>query len=358
MQVIPDAEPETLAGFDHLVDARTPAEFALDHVPGAINLPVLTNEERAQVGTIYVQSSRFEARRIGGAYVARNVAHHLDTAMKDWPASAKILVYCWRGGMRSNAMATILANVGWRTATLEGGYRTYRRRVTGLLYGSDLTLPKVVLLDGGTGSGKTEILKRLASRGVQTLDLEGLAEHRGSLLGALPGQPQPSQPMFESRLLAAIEALDSVRPVVIEAESSKVGDRMVPPLLWQAMTTAPRIEVVAAPADRARYLAQAYADIGDDREALKQLLTRLPDRPGRKRLQAWTAMVEAGEFETLAQLLIEGHYDPAHRRWLNKRGDKPAAQVHLPSLDADALERAAEEISGLVEKVAHTDRGA
>src|SRR4051812_3113155 len=134
VETVSDALPPTLAGFDHLIDARTPAEFALDHVPGAINLPVLSNEERAQVGTIYVQRSRFEARRIGGAYVARNVARHLETAMAGWPGETRVLVYCWRGGMRSNAMAVILASVGWRTSVLQGGYRTYRRRVTGALY--------------------------------------------------------------------------------------------------------------------------------------------------------------------------------------------------------------------------------
>jgi tRNA 2-selenouridine synthase len=245
-------------------------------------------------------------------------------------------------------MATILTNVGWRTATLEGGYRTYRRRVTESLYGTELTLPKVVLLDGGTGAGKTEILQRLASRGVQTLDLEALAEHRGSLFGALRGQPQPSQPLFESRILAAVEALDPARPVVIEAESSKVGQRMVPPALWRAMTAAPRIEVVASPTDRARYLAHAYADIGEDRGRLKEILTRLPDRPGKKRLQTWTAMVEAGEFEALAEALIETHYDPAHRRWMRKRGDKPIAHVRLAGVDDRAFEQAVDEVAALV----------
>src|SRR6185312_16746005 len=298
VKVAEDAGSAVLAGFDVIVDARTPSEFAEDHVPGAINLPVLSDAERHEVGTIYVQESRFKARRIGGAYVAQNVARYLGHEMADWPASIQPLVYCWRGGMRSNSMAVILAQVGWRTSVLQGGYRTYRRRVVQRLYDGE-PLKHVILLDGHTGTGKTEVLQRLNERGVQTLDLEGLAEHRGSLLGGLPGRPQPSQKMFESRLLAAIEALDPERPVVIEAESSKVGERMLPPVVWSAMTSAPRIELKAPAPERARYLAAGYAELGQDAETLIGLLSRLPDRPGRKRLEAWTGLVRSGALEEL-----------------------------------------------------------
>src|SRR3569833_568357 len=257
VRVVEDAGPAALAGFDVIVDTRSPSEFAEDHVPGAINLPVLTDAERREVGTIYVQESRFKARRVGGAYVAANVGRYLEGEMGGWPPVFQPLVYCWRGGMRSNSMAVILAQVGWRTSVLHGGYRTYRRRVVQRLYEGE-PLRKVILLDGHTGTGKTEVLQRLADLGVQTLDLEGLAEHRGSLLGALPGRPQPSQKLFESRLLAAVEALDPERPVVIEAESSKVGERIVPPIVWSAMTAAPRLQVLAEADERARYLASAY----------------------------------------------------------------------------------------------------
>ncbi len=342
-----DAEPQTLAGFDVIIDARSPGEFAVDHVPGAINLPVLDDAERAEVGTIYVQESRFKARRIGGAYVARNVARHIETVMADWPASMQPLVYCWRGGMRSGSMAVILAQVGWRTSVLAGGYRTYRHRVARQLYDGE-PLPRLILLDGHTGSGKTEVLARLGARGVQTLDLEGLAAHRGSLFGALPGQPQPSQKLFESRLLAALDGLDRARPVVVEAESSKVGQRMVPPVLWSAMEAAPRI-VLHAPAEaRAAYLAGAYGAIGQDPEALVALLSRLPDRPGKARLEAWSALARAGELETLAGALIEAHYDPAYRRSGRKTPRAELGAVALARLDADAFERAATEVAGLV----------
>src|SRR5580698_614829 len=171
IEVIATAEPAALAPFDAIIDVRSPSEFAEDHVPGAISLPVLDDAERAIVGTIYVQESRFKARRVGAALVARNVAHHLETALADQPGSFRPLIYCWRGGQRSGAMATILASVGWRTAVLAGGYKTYRRYVQSRLYEEEPAL-RLVLLAGRTGSGKTQLLTVLAARGVQTLDLE------------------------------------------------------------------------------------------------------------------------------------------------------------------------------------------
>jgi tRNA 2-selenouridine synthase len=346
VKVAEHAEPGVLAGFDVIIDARTPSEFAADHVPGAINLPVLSDAERHEVGTIYVQESRFRARRIGGAYVAANVGRYLQNEMAEWPAAFQPLVYCWRGGMRSNSMAVILAQVGWRTTVLKGGYHNYRRRVVERLYDGE-PLKHVILLDGHTGTGKTEVLKRLSERGVQMLDLEGLAEHRGSLLGGLPGRPQPKQKMFESRLLAAVERLDPERPVVIEAESSKVGDLMLPPVVWSAMTVAPRIELQAPAPERARYLAQGYAELGQDAETLIGLLSRLPDRPGRKRLEAWTGLVRSGALEELAAGLMEAHYDPAYRRSSRQHERAVLGTVALERLDASGFEAAADQVAEL-----------
>lgn len=338
-------DPAALAAYDAIIDVRSPGEFALDHVPGAINLPVLDDAERAEVGAIYVQESRFKANRIGAAYVAANIARHLRGALADKPPEFRPLIYCWRGGSRSNGMATILSQIGWRTTVLTGGYRTYRRWVSEQLYDADPAW-RLVLLDGGTGSGKTEMLGRLARRGLQVLDLEGLAEHRGSLFGGFHGQAQPSQKMFESRLLAALLALDPARPVVTEAESSKIGDRMVPPTLWRAMEVAPRIELTAEPAERAAYLAATYGEVvASDLEAA---FARLPTYPGQKRLENWRRLVADRAYAELAQALIELHYDPAYRRSAKKETRARLGSVAMGDLSDAAQEAAAEAIMALV----------
>ncbi|HWA61350.1 MAG TPA: tRNA 2-selenouridine(34) synthase MnmH, partial [Caulobacteraceae bacterium] len=241
------------------------------------------------------------------------------------------LVYCWRGGQRSGAMAVILANVGWRTSVLAGGYKTYRRWVQRRLYEETLPL-KLALLDGGTGTGKTEMLGLLAERGVQVVDLEGLAAHRGSLFGALPDRPQPSQKMFESRLLAALDALDPQRPVVVEAESSKIGERMTPPALWALMQAAPRIELAAPREARAAYLVRVYSDIVQNRAVLDAVCERLPTHPGRKRLEDWGQLADAGEFAALAEALMELHYDPAYTRSSRKDERPRLGTVEMPGL--------------------------
>ena len=347
IEVVNQAGAADVARFDAIIDVRSPAEFAEDHVPGAVNLPVLDNGERAEVGTLYVQQSAFLARRIGAAKVARNVARHLETALKDQPANFKPLVYCWRGGQRSNAMATILSQVGWRTALLAGGYRTYRRRVQARLYEETWPL-RLVLLDGGTGSGKTAILARLAARGVQTLDLEALANHRGSLFGAFAETPQPSQKMFESRLLIALEGLDPARPVVVEAESSKIGEVNLPPAIWSLMKDASRVEVVAPLAERARYLVRAYGDIVANPKALEEAFSRLPTHPGRERLESWRALAAGGAFEALAEALVELHYDPAYARGRKKDVKPRLRTIALETLDEASLDRAGEELAEVV----------
>lgn len=349
IEVIRTVDRETLAVFDAIIDVRSPSEFAEDHVPGAINLPVLDDAERAQVGTIYVQDSRFRARRIGAALVARNVARHLETALADQPGGFRPLIYCWRGGQRSGAMATILAQVGWRTAVVAGGYKTYRRQVKTRLYDEEPAL-RLVLLEGRTGSGKTEVLKRLAARGVQTIDLEALAEHRGSLFGALPGRAQPSQKMFESRLLAVLERLDPARPIVVEAEASKIGDRMTPPALWKAMAAAPRIALAAPLAARARHIARDYADVVTDRAFFDAALERLPTNTSRKTLEAWRALADAGELEALAAGLMEVHYDPSYDRAARKDPRPRLGLIEQADLSAEALDAAAAEVAALVER--------
>ena len=330
-------DPGAFDAFDEVIDARAPAEYAEDHIPGAVNLPVLDDAERARVGTIYTQQSPFEARRIGAALVARNVARHLERHFAARGRDYRPLVYCWRGGQRSGAFATILGQVGWRPETLEGGYRSWRRLVKHALYDRPMAAP-VVVLDGDTGTAKTGLLARMAARGVQVIDLEALAGHRGSLFGTLPGG-QPAQKGFETALARRLAGLDPAQPVVVEAESSRIGALNLPPALWRAMRDAPRLTVTAPLNARARYLVRAYPELVADRAMLRQRLDRLRPFHARVRIEHWQALAEDGAMEALARELMLHHYDPRYARARSAAGE--LLRLDLPSLEPDALEDAA-----------------
>lgn len=326
---------------DTVIDVRSPAEFAEDHLPGAINLPVLDDAERAEVGTIYTQESPFKARKIGGALVARNTATHLQGPLAGHAGDWQPLVYCWRGGQRSGAFATILDQVGWRVRLVRGGYQSYRRLVVKRLYEDPLP-HRLVILGGGTGTAKTRLLVHLAEQGAQVLDLEGLANHRGSLFGAMPGG-QPAQKMFESRIAATLEKHDPAQVTFVEAESSKVGDCLVPPSLWAAMQAAPRLTVAAPVAARAAFLCRAYSDLTEDGTRLAARIEALRPYHAREVIEGWLAWAEAGEFEALARDLMVAHYDPRYEK--SAAASPPAQKVlRLDDLEEGQLSRAAGEI--------------
>ena len=306
---------------DAIIDVRAPAEFAEDHLPGAINLPVLDNAQRAEVGTIYTQVSPFKARKLGGALVAQNTATHLLGPLAEHLGDWQPLIYCWRGGQRSGAFSTILSQVGWRVHLLQGGYRSYRRLIVSSLY--DTPLPhRLMLVGGGTGTAKTDLLYALKDAGAQMLDLEGLAHHRGSLFGARAGG-QPAQKLFESRLSSDLRALDPTRLTWVEAESSRIGDCTLPPSLWAAMQAAPRVEINAPLAARADYLSHAYADLTQDAAMLRAQINQLQPFHAAEVISRWHALAAARDWTTLAAQLIEAHYDP---RYTKSAATAPAAE--------------------------------
>lgn len=332
-------------GFDTVIDVRSPAEFAEDHVPGAINLPALNNEERARVGTIYVQDSPFKARKIGAALVAANAARHLQTTLIDKPGGWRPLVYCWRGGQRSGSFATILTQIGWRPGLIDGGYRTYRRLVVETMHTARLP-HQLVLLDGNTGTAKTEILGHLAAQGIQTLDLEALAGHRGSIFGA-GDRKQPSQKAFEGALAAALNDCDPSMPVVVEAESSKIGQCQIPRAVWQAMCVAPRITLRAPLNERASYLTRTYADIAADTAQLLAIIAHLRRLHGRERVADWQALASTKQFAQLARELMAHHYDPRYAKSRDRLDSVILGTLNCPSLDPSAL-------SGIARQIAQT----
>lgn len=325
-----DAVNAASGRFDDIIDVRAPLEYAEDHLPGAINLPVLNDEERAQVGTIYKQISPFDARKIGAALVAANVARHIAGPLKDRAGGWQPLVYCWRGGQRSGAMATILGQVGWRVARVEGGYKSWRaivvRRVQELGFPSP-----VIVLDGNTGSAKTAILSRLAARGHQVIDLEGLANHRGSLFGARGAQP--SQKAFEGQLAAALERLDSSRPVLVEAESSRIGNLSVPRAVWQGICRGRRLTLKVPVTARAAYSARDYSDISDDPGEVERILQRLGPLHSAARIEEWLRLADQGDWISLAEGLMRHHYDPRYDKHRARYDAQDAAPIWLDDLN-------------------------
>jgi tRNA 2-selenouridine synthase len=332
---------EALARFDAIIDVRSPAEFAEDHVPGAVNCPVLDDEERARVGTLYKQSP-FEAKKLGAALVARNIARHLETEFAGNPRGWRPLVYCWRGGKRSGAMAHVLREIGWDAQTLEGGYKSYRRYALERL----ARLPSELdfrVIHGVTGCGKSRLLHALAAAGAQVLDLEGLAAHRGSVLGNLPDRPQPTQKTFESLLLAALESFDPARPVFVEGESKKIGQLHLPDALIERMRAAECVLLEAGLATRVALLTGEYRHFFADRAALDAQLDCLIGLHGRERVKEWQALGARGEWPELVRRLLEEHYDPAYRRSAMRNfAQLPHARtLHVISPDENSFARLA-----------------
>lgn len=292
-----------------IVDVRSPSEFAEDHLPGAINLPVLSDIERAQVGTCYAQDA-FAARKLGAALVANNIAGHVREHFAPLGRDYRPLVYCWRGGQRSQSLATVLAAIGWPVLVLDGGYKTYRRAVQAQL----VQLPyefKFHVLCGPTGSGKTRLLRDLAGVGAQVLDLEGLANHRGSLLGHR-GQ-QPSQKWFESQLIATLRRFDPQRVVWVEAESPKVGQIHVPKALLSGMAQGFRVQLAVPLAIRAQWIVQEYPHFVENPEELKSQLKLLTALCGHGVIRRWYALIEQQEWALFVSDILQHHYDPTYQ---------------------------------------------
>jgi tRNA 2-selenouridine synthase len=323
---------DRLDEFDTIIDARSESEFALDHIPGAINCPVLDDAERILVGTTYKQIGSFEAKKIGAPLVARNIARHIDTLFADKPKDWKPLVYCWRGGNRSGSLAHILAKVGWPVVQLDGGYKAFRAYVAGALEDPPALQYRVVC--GTTGSGKSRLLETLDGIGAQVLDLERLAAHRGSVLGHLPGEPQPSQKMFETRIWNQLRGFDPALPVFVESESKKVGNLRVPDAVMERMRAAPCISLTLSRPNRVRLLMEDYQHFCADPAALNGQLDHLAQLHGRARIDAWHELANTGRMPELVDQLLVEHYDPAYLRSIDRNFVQyPQAEVvELPDI--------------------------
>ena len=334
--------------FDEVVDVRSPAEFAEDHVPRAGNFPVLDDDERARVGFLYKQVSPFDSKKLGAALVARNIARHVEASFARHDKAWRPLVYCWRGGKRSGAMTHVLREIGWQAAQLDGGYKAYRREVIAQLAARPREFRYLVLC-GETGSAKSRLLEALGAAGAQVLDLEQLAAHRGSVLGNLPGAPQPAQKMFETRVWDALRKLDPHRPVFVEAESKKIGQLQVPDALLDAMRAAECLRIEAPLEARVRFLLDEYRHFLADPGVLKGQLDCLVALHGREVIARWQGQADRAEWAALVADLLESHYDPAYRKSTDRNYAQLAgARVLRPrDLSAPAIAALATELAAL-----------
>ena len=307
---------DRLDAFDAIIDVRSPSEYALDHLPGAINCPVLDDAQRIEVGTLYKQVNAFEAKKVGAAMVAKNIGQAIETLWRDMPRDWHPLIYCWRGGNRSGAMAHILAKIGWPVIQLDGGYKAYRNYVNAALAQPPAVAFTVIC--GTTGSGKSRLLEVLHGIGAQVLDLEQLAAHRGSVLGNLPSQPQPSQKAFESAIWQRLRQFDASRPVFVESESKKVGNLRVPDAVMDSMRAARCVSLTLSRPNRVRLLMEDYSHFTLNPEILNTQLDCLLSLYGREKIGLWHGMANTGQMPELVEQLLVDHYDPAYLRSIER----------------------------------------
>ena len=324
--------------FDTIIDVRSPLEYQEDHIIGSINCPVLYDQERIIVGTIYKKESTFRAKIIGSSLTARNIAKHIEEKFINQKGSWQPLIYCWRGGQRSKAFSLILSEVGWRTFQLEGGYKKYRNEVISFLnkVGSKL---KIILISGKTGSAKTKILQNIKLQGGQILDLENLANHKGSLLGKIPDLKQPSQKLFESKLYHQIKQLDLRRNVYIEAESSKIGNIHIPKTLWAKMIVSPRIEIKADIELRSSFLLNDYKYMCENPELIKPIIYGLKNRLSKKLINDWMELITKKLWLDLTKSFLENHYDPSYSSNTIKNDRKVIKKIQAKSFSKEEINK-------------------
>ena len=329
--------------FDTIIDVRSPLEFAEDHIVGAINCPVLSDLERQKVGTIYKKESSFKAKIIGSSLTAKNIAFHIENNFMEKKGSWQPLIYCWRGGQRSKAFSIVLSEVGWRTNQLKGGYKEYRNQVINFLDNIGPKL-KITLISGKTGSAKTKILKSIENEGGQILDLEGLANHKGSLLGKIPDLIQPSQKFFESLIFNKIQKLNLKDKIYIEAESSKIGNIHIPKSIWKKMIKSPRIEISANVELRAKFLVSDYDYMCNDPTLINPIIKGLKNRLSKELFDEWTNLIDRKKWFDLTKSFLENHYDPSYSSNTIKNDRKVIKKITATSLNNSDIKDIAKKI--------------
>jgi tRNA 2-selenouridine synthase len=309
--ISPEEALQQLDRYSAVIDARSEDEYALDHLPGAINWPTLNNGQRIEVGTLYKQVNPFEARKLGAAMAARNIASHIERELMQAPRHWEPLIYCWRGGQRSGSLSLVLSNIGFKVNLIEGGYKAFRAAMLQDIARLAAHL-RFRVVCGPTGSGKTRLLTALNTQGAQVMDLEALARHRSSVLGGIPGQPQPSQKHFDTLVWDSLRRFDPKRVIYVESESKKVGNVSIPTELVQAMRTSACVNLQLQDASRVALLLEDYRFMTEDVDHFCDRLAVLTPLKGGQVVQQWQALARSGNFQQVVMELLVDHYDPAY----------------------------------------------
>ncbi|WAR22973.1 SELU-like protein [Mya arenaria] len=349
LQPSKSSRPEVIASHKdnrvtEIVDVRTPEEYEEDHIPGSVNLPVLTSLEREEVGLLY-STNRFQARKLGASFISKNISEHIRSFFYSKPDDYSPLVYCWRGGQRSYSLALVLAQIGFDTFTLENGYKQYRQHVRDTVR----QIPEdfsYKVISGLTGSGKTRLLHTLAKQGQQIIDLEGLAQHKGSILGLWHGHTQPTQKYFESLLCADLERLSADRCVWLESESVRIGNVYVPDGLFKKLKEAPRFCVNLPLEERVKHIIHDYPNWIENKEALKATISKLVKVRGHEFVNSLLEVIENEDWELFVRRILVEHYDPTYTLSQKKNNSSPGTdkQMNMSNVNEETLDRAAEQL--------------
>lgn len=311
-----------------ILDVRSPGEYGEGHLPGAINFPLFTDEERAQVGTCYKHQGREAAVELGFAIAGPKFAQFIRSAQSLAP-SKSLRLHCWRGGMRSEAVAWVLSLAGFQVTLLQGGYKAFRRWVRHTL----ATAKPIQILGGMTGTGKTDVLQALITQGAQVLDLEDLANHRGSSYGALGMPPQPTTEQFENQIAILWDRFSPSTPVWIEAESRRIGLCRIPDELFLQMDVAPTVEITRSVDERLDGLVAVYGAM--EPAGLIQATERIRKRLGGQRTQAAVDFLRQGDCKSAFAIILD-YYDRTYRYDLERR-QRTIPQWDVTGMSADAI---------------------